>query len=227
MATLEMLNIHTHSALHLAPPRVGERHFVQVVLSEFDSVAANFPILFCKKPDTGEFYAGAMLGLKPCEKLLRDAVDGVPANRLLDVVRAGFFVSGETIAIDPEHPRFADPDGSPLFEEGGTAAPALRGVQRALGQLQAGLPQTDQFIARLLALKLIEPIDLSFSFDDGERLTVEGLYTVSRDALAELEDSVVLELFRSGALEHVHGVIGSLQHIPRLARLRNDRLLAE
>jgi hypothetical protein len=224
MATLEVLNIHTHATLQMAAPTSGDRHFVQVVLDEIESAGAHFPILFCKNAETGDFYAGAMLGLKPGENLVRDEPDGEPASRLHDVVREGFYIAEDAIAIDPEHSRFAVGGGSPVFETDGDATPALRSVQRALGQLHAGVTRTNAFIARLLSLKLVEPIDLSFSFDDGERLSVEGLYTISRDALAELDDGVVLELFRSGDLERIHSVIASLQHIRRLARLRNDRV---
>lgn len=226
MATMEILNIHTHSALEMAAPDAGERHFVQVVANEFESAGAHFPILFCKNAETGEFYAGAMLGLKPGENLVREEPGGDQANRLFDVVREGFYIADETIAIDPQHKRFTRLNGSPAFEPDGTASPALRGVQKALAQLHTGVAQTERLIARLLSLKLIEPIDLSFSFDDGERLSVDGLYTISRDALAELDDRIVLELFRSGELERLYCVIASLQHIPRLARIRNDRLLS-
>lgn len=224
MATLELLNIHAHDSLQITPPDAGDRHFVQIVTSEIESVAAHFPILFCKNADTGEFYAGAMLGLQPGQNLVRGEPDGDHANRLNDVVREGFYISDEAIAIDPQHPRFGTGYGTPVFETDGSASPALRGIQRALGQLHSGIAPTNAFIARLLSLKLVEPIDLTFTFDDGERLSVEGLYTVSRDSLAELPDEVVLELFRSGDLERIHGVIASLQHVRRLAWLRNDRL---
>jgi hypothetical protein len=113
-----------------------------------------------------------------------------------------------------------------VFEEEGLPAAALRRVQSALSQLHAGLPRTEQFLKRLLALKLVEPIDLSFSFDDGERLVLEGLYTISRDALAELDDVAVIGLFRQGDLALAQSVLGSQQHLSRLARLRNDRLVA-
>ncbi|WP_010160649.1 SapC family protein [Sphingomonas sp. PAMC 26617] len=224
MTALEILNVHAHNALSVARAESRDRHFVQIVLGEFDSVAAHFPILFCKNAETGAFYAGAMLGLKPDENLVADSADRDQARRLLDVVREGFYVSDENIAIDRAHPRFTSGMGEPMFEADGTPAPVLRGIQRALGQLHAGVPHTEQFLARLLALKLVEPIDLSFNFDDGERLAVEGLYTISRDTLADLDDRTVLELFRTGDLSRIYAVILSVQHVHRLARLRNDRI---
>lgn len=226
MATLEVLNTDNHAALRLGPPLSADRHFVQIVVEEFESVAARFPILFTKHPETGAFYAGALLGLKPGENIFSGTGDGAAVEGLLDLVRQGFYISGDHIAIDPAHPRFSGTGRQRVFEEEGLPAAALRRVQSALSQLHAGLPRTEQFLKRLLALKLVEPIDLSFSFDDGERLVLEGLYTISRDALAELDDAAVIGLFRQGDLALAQSVLGSQQHLSRLAHLRNDRLVA-
>lgn len=226
MADLELLNAQLHAGLRAAAPQANGRHFVPIVLAEFERVAARFPILFCKNAETGEFYAGTVLGFRPGETVALDPSNSADANQLSDVVRAGFYILQDDIAIDPSHPRFGAATGEALFEDGDRPTTALRRVQRALGQLHSGLGQTEAFLKRLLTLKLIEPIDLSFQFDDGERLVLEGLYTISRDALAEIDDAVVVELFREGHLAAIYAVIASLHHMTRLARIRNDSLSA-
>jgi hypothetical protein len=65
---------------------------------------------------------------------------------------------------------------------------------------------------------------VSLSFDDGERLRLEGLYTVSRDALRELDDVHVLRLFRSGHLQLAYTIAGSINQLAVLAHLRNRKL---
>jgi hypothetical protein len=97
-------------------------------------------------------------------------------------------------------------------------------VQRALGLLKAGLDTTEPFIAAMLEAGLVEPIDISLSFDDGEKIALTGLYTISRDALSELDDAAVLRLFRAGHLQLAQTMIDSLDQIPLLARRRNDRV---
>lgn len=226
MPDLELLSSQLHEGLRAVAPAASGRHFIPIVLAEFEWVAARFPILFCKNAETGAFYAGTVLGFKPGETVALDSSDSAMANQLFDVERAGFYIVEENIAIDPTHVRFGSGLGEALFEDGDRPATALRRVQRALGQLHAGLGHTEAFLTRLLALKLIEPIDLSFQFDDGERLVLEGLYTISRDALAEIDDAVAVELFRHGHLAAIYAVIASLHHIPRLARIRNDSLSA-
>jgi hypothetical protein len=75
-----------------------------------------------------------------------------------------------------------------------------------------------------MQLKLIEPIDVSLSFDSGERLTLQGLYTVSLDRLHELPSADALRLFQSGYLQLIYTMTGSVNQIAVLANLRNREL---
>ncbi|MDO7836396.1 SapC family protein [Sphingobium sp. HBC34] len=223
MESLELVNRDRHATVRMRPADAGDGLFVRVVLSEFPAASAACPLLFSKHPDTGAFYAGAMLGFKPGEYLM-DSPDGRPAFRPLEMVREGFFASGEDFVLDRAHPRFAVHDGDWLFDGNGDPTTQLKAAQTALARLMAGSEATDAFIAKLLAHRLIEPIDISLHFDDGERLRLEGLYTVSLDALNELDDAVALDLFRSGDLQCAYAMILSLQHIALMARRRNERL---
>jgi len=220
MARLEPLNLDRHRQVRVRAPVPDARPFVQIVASEFAAASAVCPILFSKFPETGQFYAGAMFGFRPGEPLLA-AEDGfVP----LDVERQGFFVSGEDIAVDLEHSRISETAGEPLFDGDGQPTEQLRRIQHALGQLVMGTESTDALIRTLLDLRLIEPIDISLRFDDGETLRLDGLYTVSRDRLHELDDADALKLFRNGHLQLAHTMIGSLQQIRLMAARRNRRL---
>lgn len=220
MARLEPLNLDRHRQVRVRAPVSDGRPFVQIVASEFAAASATCPILFSKFPETGQFYVGAMFGFRPGEPLLA-AEDGfVP----LDVERQGFFVSGEDIAVDLEHSRISETAGEPLFNGDGQPTEQLRRIQHALGQLVTGTESTDAFIRTLLDLKLIEPIDISLRFDDGETLRLDGLYTVSRDRLHDLDDADALTLFRNGHLQLAHTMIGSLQQIRLMAARRNRRL---
>jgi hypothetical protein len=213
---------HAEVRLRSHPPEIP--HFVEILVGEFAAAAAIGPIVFAKNSETGAFYAGALFGFKPGENLQGD---GPPPYIPLDQQRAGFYVSGEHIAIDLDNPRFAlsGPEGEPLFEDGGQPGPALRRIQRMLGQIVQGKQETDAFLAGLLELKLIEPIDVSLQFDDGEKLVLDGLYTVSLDALRDLEDGEVLKLFHHGHLQLIYAVSGSLKQIALLAERRNRTLV--
>lgn len=221
---LELLDSANHQLLRLRTASEAGPHFVQVVAAEFAAAATCCPILFAKTAETGQFYSGAMYGFKPGENLLETGVEEVRPYRPLDLERQGFFVADANIAIDRSHPRFCEDEGEPLFEPDGTPGTRLRHIQRVLGQLKAGVEETDAFIQALLGYRLIEPIDISLRFDDGETLTLRGLYTVSLDSLRELDDAAALDLFRRGYLQLAYCMIGSLKQITMLAQRRNRRL---
>ncbi|VXD01628.1 SapC family protein [Sphingomonas sp. 8AM] len=216
----ELLNTDTHAGLRVRPATAAGRHFVQVVPDECARMAARCPLLFTKHPETGQFYIGALFGFEPGENLLVDADGRLDGYMPHDLERAGFFIAGDDIAIDRAHARFATADGVTLFDGGSR----LRQVQHALAAINAGIEQTRSHVAHLLRQQLIEPIDLTLSFDDGRKITLDGLYTISRDALAQLGAAEVATLHDNGALRLAYTMANSLDQIALLARRRNDRL---
>lgn len=219
----ELLNAETHGHLRLCRRDDDAPHFVQIVAGEFAAAAACCPILLSKDATTGSFYAGAMFGFRPGESFVADVV-ARSGFHPLSLQRDGFFISGADIAIDRSCPRFSDTEGEPLFDEARQPSVGLRSIQRALGQLHAGIKQTNGFIGALAELKLIEPIDVTLDFYGNEHLMLQGLYTVSLDSIHELDDAAVLRLFRTGYLQLAYTMNASLRQIRILAQLR-DRLL--
>jgi len=224
---IEILNDVTHRNVRIRPD-FGEPHphFVPVILGEFTAAASMCPIFFAKDSETGAFFAGALFGFEPGELLVDGAAAGRAAFQPLDLQRRGFFTVEENIGIDTAHTRFGAGASLALFDDEGAPSNVLRKIQRVLGELTAGMEATGLFIGEMLRLKLIEPIDVSLQFDDGRKLMLDGLYTISRDALGDLPDAEVLALFRGGYLHAALAVTFSLGQIPVLAQRRNQRLTA-
>lgn len=223
MPRYEPLNPQAHGHLRLRPRTGTDPHFVQIVASEFPAAAVSSAILLTKDSEKGTFYAGALFGFKPEEPALKSASERggfVP----LGLEREGFFTSGDNIVIDLDSPRFSENDGEPLFDESRQPSPRLRHMQRLLGELHKGRDATDAFIRALVELRTVEPIDISLRFDDGEKISLQGLYTVSLDALHALDDAQALRLFRAGYMQLAYMMAGSLNQIGVLAQLRNQRL---
>jgi hypothetical protein len=194
-----------------------------VLATEFTAAAACCPVLFTKDTTNGQFFAGAMFGFKPGDNLVGDLDERGGFEPLL-LRREGFFISGQQIAIDRDHARFSESEGEALFDDGGAPAEALRAVQRVLGEIHVGMELTQAFIAAMVEVKLVEPIDVSLTFDDGERLSLQGLYTVSLDRLRDVDDAAALRLFRAGHLQLAYAMAASLRQLGRLARRRNQRI---
>lgn len=218
------LNPEDHGALMVKRVERETRRFVEIVVAEFAAAAVCCPILFVKNAETGAFYAGAMFGFHEGSALIGAESGQADPFVSLDRKRAGFYISGEHIAIDETSARFSRAEGEPLFHGDGSPAPTLRAIQAVLTQLHRGKAETDAFIERLMALRLIEPISVSLSFDDGEKLALQGLYTVGLDGLAELDDATALSLFRSGDLQLAYTVALSARQIPVMAARHNARL---
>ena len=228
MAKIVVLNSNVHLRLRVnteVSPGLGDnQRFVPVVISEFSTLVLHYPILFSKDADTGQFYCGAMLGFDPGENLFIDAQrEGL--YRPLNLRREAFYTADDNLAIDLEHPRVGPTGDQPLFDEAGQPSPYLQSVIAVLRELKPGLAQTRIFAQTLVDLKLIEPVTIKANFDDGSRREVNGLYTVSHDALVDLEGGAVSDLFRRGYLQLIYLQRASLGHVTALAQRRN-RLLA-
>ena len=226
MSGLDVLNSELHRNLRVRRGEIDIPHFVQIVVSEFPAAATCCPILLTKNPETGGFIAGAMFGFRPGENLVSGEPGSDSGFRPLDIARRGFFIDGENIAIDARSAHFSESEGDPLFDEAGEPTEIMREIQRALGLLVRGVEETDAFIRTMVDLRIVEPIDISLRFDDGESLRLDGLYSVSLDAIAELDDAAALSLFRDGYLQMAYTMAGSLRQIPVLAGRRNHRLTA-
>lgn len=218
------LNPEDHADLSVLPIQRESRRFTEIVASEFAAAAVCCPIFFAKNAETGEFYAGALFGFEDNEQLTGGEADQIDPFVSLDRRRAGFYIAGDHIAIDETSPRFSRTHGEPLFQSDGSPAPALRSIQSVLTQLHTGKRETESFIKAMMDLRLIEPIDISLSFDDGQRLSLQGLYTIGLDGLAELDDATVVSLFRSGHLQLAYSVALSARQLPVMAARHNSRL---
>jgi hypothetical protein len=202
------------------------QRFVQVVVTEFSLLVTHYPILFSKDADTGAFFCGAMLGIDEGENLFLKEGKGHEGYRPLNLQRAPFFVSGDDLAIDLDHPRVSADIGQALFNDQGEPSPYLESIKAAFQQLKPGIEMTKRFIDTLLKLNLLEPVDIVLGFDDGSNRNLTDLYTVNQEVLRELSDAAVIELFRRGYLQLIYFLIASLKQIPVLARKKNDRFLA-
>jgi SapC len=224
MPRFELLSPQQHAGLKLSSENGKVPHFTPVVTSEFFMAAASCPIMLTKEVETGNFYAGVVLSLKPGEPPLKTIEERGGFNPL-SLQCNGFYISDDHIVIDRDNPRFSESEGSLLFTESLQPADNLRQIQSALGKYHAGISATQTFIQALSALKLIEPIEMSLGFDNGERLTLQGLYTVSLDNLRDMDDAATLSLYRAGHLELAHILAASRQQFNVLAHLRNRQIV--
>jgi len=229
MTQIVPLNKEAHKSLKVdarASAAYGDnQRFAHVIVNEFPQLVVHYPILFSKDRDTGEFYCGAMLGLDEGENLFLEEWRDLQFYRPLSLQRVPFYAHGPELAIDLDHPRVGVEGGKALFTEHGQPSRYLQSIIWAFQDLKPGIEVTRHFIARLLELKLIEPVEIEAEFEDGRIINCEGLYTVNQETLSRLPDAAVVELFRRGYMRLCHYMIASLKQFPVLARKKNGRIL--
>lgn len=230
MTQIVPLSKEAHRALKVdgrASAAYGDsQHFVQAIVNEFPHLVLHYPILFGKETATGQFFCGAMLGFVEGENLFLETWQRDPEfYRPLSLQRAPFFAHGPELAIDLDDPRVGAEGGMRLFTERGEPSRYLQRVIWAFQDLMPGVERTKIFIARLVELDLIEPVDIEAEFEDGSLHKCDGLYTVNQETLSKLSDTVVIELYRRGYLTLIHLMIASLKQVREMARFKNSRLL--
>jgi hypothetical protein len=162
-----------------------------------------------------------MLGFEQGENLFLTPSGRMDGYRPFNFERVPFFATEAGLAIDLDHPRVTAIDGHRLFDDTGEPTHYLQHVLAVFGELRVGAEETRAFIRAMLELKLVEPVDIDVGFDDGSRCSVNGAYTINREALGELSDAQVLDLFRRGYLHLASLMIASLNQIGALGRRRN------
>jgi hypothetical protein len=224
-----VVNTELHRSLRVfgePSARYGDnQRFVQVVVSEFPQLVLQYPILISKDADTGAFYCGVMLGFDDGENLFLKDGKGYEGYRPLNLQRMPFYTVGSDLAIDLDHPRVNADGAKPLFTESGAASAYLDSIKAAFRELRPGIEMTKQFIAMLMTLKLVEPVDITVEFDDGSNRNTVGLYTINKDILRTLPDAAVIELFRRGYLQLIYTMINSLKQVQVLAQKKNNLFL--
>jgi len=224
-----VLNTELHRSLRVFGEPSGQfgdnQRFVQVVVSEFSQLVLQYPILFSKDADTGAFYCGVMLGFDEGENLFLKEGRGYEGYRPLNLQRLPFYTHGSDLAIDLDHPRVNADGGQPLFTGSGEATAYLDSIKSAFRDLRSGIEMTKQFIATLMKLRLVEPVDITVQFDDASTRQLTDLYTINKEVLRELADATVVELFRRGYLQLIYLMITSLKQVSILAEKKNARFL--
>jgi hypothetical protein len=240
MAKYEILNNITHKDLTVNLERsadLGDNVWYAVTFpSEFRSVQRHYPIFFIKHSETGEFQPAAMFGVEQGENLFLEA-DGWNASYIpLNILRQPFLIALQkgadgqeesVVSVDIESPRINSGQGEPVFLEHGGHSPYLERVTSILKALGEGTRETRPFFEVLEAFDLIESFVLDAQLDDGSEHRLAGFYTISEEALRELDEDKLSALHRRGFLEPIYMVIASMTNLPLLLDRKNQRRQAE
>ncbi len=202
-------------------------HLLPVSKEEYCRLACDYPLVFVKNSETGQFQAVALTGIAPGQNLYWQQ-DRWQARRLPQTVQLEPFsfvvIDGNLqLAIRQQTPWLDLAEGVPLFEAEGVESVWLQQkraqVLRYLQQLQL----SREWVFRLLELELLEPKVLQLA--NGQQ--INGLYLISQQKLAQLSKEQLSELHQQGDMLLIMAHIISLQHIETLVQWAQIQLDGE
>ena len=234
MAKLVALNPQHHKHLRVAPEKIEEQaadlHMLPVVTSEFLKLVVNFPILFSKNAETGEFVSVCLMGFEKGENLFWKGGEFHTLYTPLNIARHPFFVgqddlSGDNyvVCIDEDSPMLSELHSESLFNSQGQPSEFLENAQNTLAALIDGQQQTQAYIHHLLGLNLLVPLSLDITFEKGESKSVKGLYSIDEEKLAALSAEQLASLRDKGYLSLIYTQLASLGQIYQLIDLKNRK----
>jgi len=229
MGNFEILDPKRHKDLCVNDGR-GSQYGDQIMYSlaypfEFRALQAEYPLLFKKSEESGQFQAIALFGLAPEENLyLSDAV--WQARTLPLSIRREPFLLAErrieasditqdfVVSINMDHPRVQLPGGQPLFLADHSPTPYLQEILGHLRAMREGYQQSQQFFTALEQNRLITPITINIPLQ--EALELSGFYSIDEARLSELDPESRQTLARDGWLESAYMQLASLSQMSGL-----------
>lgn len=206
----------------------ASQHLVPVVFQEFYVLATEFPLVFARNSESGDFVPVAMMGLTKGRNLYCQAPEWTPAfipasfmMTPLSLVRVDNEKMEAVVCIDEDNPLLSESSGEPMFEADGTYT---RYLQKRIDHVTAVTRQSLQTsaICQLLTenqLLRTRPVSLQLSANT-TRYELEGIYTIDEEALEALDEKQFQVLRKRGALPLIYSHLTSLHQFDRLLRLQ-------
>ncbi|NNG11942.1 MAG: SapC family protein [Halobacteria archaeon] len=203
--------------------------YVMTYPMEFRDIQSCYPILFTKDPNTGGFFAAAVMGFEADQNLfLQDGGWDAPYVPAL-VQRQPFLIATRgdddnqtpVVSLDLDHPRVSQDEGELLFDDAGATTEFLNQKIALLDKLHRGLQHGKGFIDTLLQHELLEQIALDIAFNDGSKKSVEGFYSIAEERLYQLKGDVLESLNEAGYLQPAFMAVASLSRVRDIIERRN------
>ncbi|MFC3096101.1 multidrug transporter [Alteromonas sediminis] len=228
MAKVVPLSKEKHSDIKLVESRDFSRfkqsHLIPVIPQDIPRLSSEFPIVFVKDSDTGQFVAVALMGLQEgknlyCQDTTWEA-QVVPSSFTLaplTVARTEDNADNLVICIDEESELVSQDQGEPLFDDKGEQTEYLqnriKSVVFVTEQMQNMKVITEYFAKK----KLLVSKQLTVQHGKGKSpVKIDGVYTLDEEALNNLPDDEFSEIRKKGLLPLVYAHLLSLGQISRL-----------
>jgi hypothetical protein len=228
VADIKAINSSTHKKIKIKNNanfiQSKHKHFAPVVVQEFVAASQEFPIVFVKDSETGQFNAIALLGLKPQENLFYNdnawQASYTPQSLTLYpfVIHQDKGSDSAVLCFDESSPLVNETEGDALFDEKELQNQWLTLRGEAVVDFVEKSEMTQQFIKLLLQHGLLTPQTLSLKLAQDETYELGGLYVIDEQKFNALSDEAFNELRKVGALPAIFASLMSMQRVNYLVR---------
>ena len=196
---------------------------VNLAASELPSAALEFPCVMTHNNSGGRLLA--VTGLEQGRNLFVDAQNHWTANYMPAVMRTWPFRLLDQVDEEGSRPIAVQRAalnvvaGDALFDDQGQEAPWLKGIMQELVALDAAEATTSQMVSALHAAGVLTERALQAVLPNGRQMELTGFLSVDEHKLNALEDKVVADLHRQGALAMAYLHLLSLRQFKTLMEL--------
>ena len=210
--------------------RYKERHLIPIVAQDFFNLASEFPLVFVKNGDSGDFIPVAVMSLREGQNLYC-ATDQwqalvVPlsfSNAPFSIARTDAEGDQFAVLIDEDSPMLSETEGEPLFKEGGEKTDYLEQRIDSIVHVSQQVQQTQAICKLLVEKNLLTTSQIQLQHrPDGRTYNIDGIYTVNETVLNELTDAEFLELRGKGLISMIYAHLSSLQQLRRISKMQYE-----
>ena len=127
--------------------------------------------------------------------------------------------AGELALWEGYEPEPLAAEGAQPFYKEDALAPRLQQTQKFLKTVHTGIGAAHRSLERLETAEVLTPWEVPGIETPQPERALTGLYAIDAKRFEALEDAVVMDLFRSGALRWLHAHLDSLHHAERFKAL--------
>jgi hypothetical protein len=201
-----------------------------VGLKEIARLIVEYPVVFTRNGEAGEYVCVALFGCEPSENLFWQDGRWNSVTIPLNIGRLPFDVSiaenprgsagqKELVScIDVENAAVQSERGEPLFDASGADTPYLRHKLAKLAEIIEDERKCREFTAFAARLELIRPFQLELKVQGAQPRKISGLYTIDESKLRALDGATLADLNSRGYLHAMHAMLSSLGQLQILAR---------
>ena len=220
---------HAGVSLEAAPDYAftAEINAVPLMAVEFLRAANEYAIVFTQAGD--DVVPAVVLGVRGNQNLYLSGDGKWQAQYIPAFVRRYPFVFSSstdrktlTLCIDESHPGVnREGRGEALFGDDGKPTPYVERVLKFLQEYQSHFERTRAFGRKVKELDLLEPMQAQVTTPKGEKLSLNGFLSVSRERLRKLSGEALATLAKTDELELLYLQLHSMRNFNEV----KDRLI--